>query len=59
VDYIASSDVIEPINHKFRGAVFEKLTVPYPAKKLYAFYGTGRFITVFTRACHLPPSWAR
>ena len=29
-----------------------------PLKKFHAFYGTWRFITTFTRACHLFPSWA-
>jgi hypothetical protein len=27
--------------------------------KLLASYGTWRFITVFTTACHWPPSWVR
>ena len=31
----------------------EKLTVPWLVKKLPAFYGTRRFITAFTTACHL------
>ena len=31
----------------------EKLTGSQPLKKYPAFYGTGRFITAFTRACHL------
>jgi hypothetical protein len=30
--------------------VIEKLTVTHLAKKLLAFYGTRRFITVFTKA---------
>jgi len=32
----------------------EKLTGSQPVKKFLAFYGTRRFITAFTRACHLP-----
>ena len=36
----------------------DKLTVPHLVKKLSAFYGTRRFITAFTRACHLSLSWA-
>jgi hypothetical protein len=30
-----------------------------PLKKFPAFYGTRRFITVFTRALHWSLSWAR
>jgi len=30
----------------------EKLTVPQLVKKFHAFYGTRRFITVFTTARH-------
>jgi hypothetical protein len=33
--------------------VLEKLTVSQLVKKFPAFYGTRRFITTFTRACHL------
>jgi len=33
--------------------VLEKLTVPQPVKKFPTFYGTRRFITVFTSARHL------
>jgi hypothetical protein len=37
----------------------EKLTSPQLVKKFPAFYRTRRFITAFTRARHLPLSWAR
>jgi hypothetical protein len=37
----------------------EKLKRPKLPKKFPAFYGTRRFITVFTRARHLSLSWAR
>ena len=37
----------------------EKLTSPQLVKKFSAFYRTRRFITAFTRARHLPLSWAR
>jgi hypothetical protein len=37
----------------------EKLKRPELLKKFPAFYGTRRFITAFTRACHLSLSWAR
>jgi hypothetical protein len=37
----------------------EKLKRPELLKKVPAFYGTRRFITVFTRARHLSLSWAR
>jgi len=33
----------------------EKLIVPQLVKKFLAFYGTRRFITAFTTACHLYP----
>jgi hypothetical protein len=36
----------------------EKLKCPKLLKKFPAFYGTRRFITVFTTACHLSLSWA-
>ena len=38
--------------------LLEKLTVPQPAKKFPAFYGTRRFITTFTSARHLSLSSA-
>jgi hypothetical protein len=38
---------------------FQKLTVPQLVMKFPAFYGTRRFIAVFTRADHLSPSQAR
>jgi hypothetical protein len=37
----------------------EKLTGPQLVKKFPAFYGTRRFITVYTTARHLSLSWAR
>lgn len=36
----------------------ENLTVPQIVQKLSAFYGTRRFITVFTRAQNVSLSWA-
>jgi len=33
--------------------LLEKLTIPQLVKKFPAFYGTRRFITTFTSACHL------
>jgi len=39
--------------------LLEKLTVPQPAKKFQAFYGTRRLITASTSARHLSLSWAR
>jgi hypothetical protein len=38
--------------------LLEKLTGLQLAKKFPAFYGTRRFITAFTSACHLSVSWA-
>jgi len=39
--------------------VLEKLIITQPIKKFPAFYGTKRFITVFTRVRHWFLSWAR
>ena len=39
--------------------LLENLTCPQLVLKTLAFYGTQRFITAFTRACHLLLSWAR
>ena len=39
--------------------LLEKLTGSQLVKKFPAFYGNRRFITAFTRACHLSLSWAR
>jgi hypothetical protein len=49
------------INNKLTSwsrALLEKLTVTQLGKTFSAFYGTRRFITVFTRSCHwsLPES---
>jgi len=38
--------------------LLEKITGLQLLKKYTAFYGTRRFITAFTCACHLPLSWA-
>jgi hypothetical protein len=40
-------------------ALLEKLPIVQLLKKFSAFYGTGRFITVFTRALHWSLSWVR
>ena len=42
-----------------RSNVLEKLTGFQLVKKFSAYYGTQRFITPFTSACHLSLSWAR
>jgi len=39
--------------------LLEKLTVNQPAKKFITFYGTQRFITVFTRARHWSLSYVK
>jgi len=38
--------------------LLEKLTGSHLVKKFPSFYGTRRFITAFTSACHLSLSWA-
>jgi hypothetical protein len=40
-------------------ALLEKLSIVHPLKNFPAFYGTRRFITVFTRALQWALSWAR
>jgi hypothetical protein len=40
-------------------SLFVKLTGSQLVKKLPTFYGPQRFITAFTSARHLPPSWPR
>jgi hypothetical protein len=40
-------------------ALPEKLPIVQPLRNFPAFYGTRRFITVFTRALHWSLSWAR
>jgi hypothetical protein len=40
-------------------ALLEKLPIMQLLKKFPSFYGTQRFITVFTRALHWPLSWTR
>jgi len=39
--------------------LLEKLTDPQLVKKFPTFYGTRRFITAITNACHLSLFWAR
>jgi len=41
------------------GVLLERLTIFQVGKKLPAFYGTQRFITMFTGACHWSLSWSR
>jgi hypothetical protein len=50
-----SSKILTPWNRVFRG----KLLVPNVVEKLPAFYGTRKFITVFTRARHFSVTAAR
>jgi hypothetical protein len=46
--------------HELLGAVFlQKLIVAQLLKKFFSYYGTGRFITVFTRGYHRPLFRAR
>jgi hypothetical protein len=40
-------------------ALLEKPQIVQPLKNFPAFYGTGRFITVFTKALHWSLSWTR
>jgi hypothetical protein len=47
------------LTHSWSWALLEKLPLVQPLKKFPAFYGTRRFIIVFTRALHWSLSWAR
>jgi hypothetical protein len=51
--------ITQSLAHSWSWALFEKLLIVRPLKKFPAFYGTQRFITVFTRAIHWYLSWAR
>jgi hypothetical protein len=46
------------LTHTWSWALLEKLPLVQPLKNFPAFYGTRRFITVFTRALHYSLSWA-
>jgi hypothetical protein len=47
------------LTHSWSWALLEKLPIVQLLKNFPAFYGTRRFITVFTRALHWSLSWAR
>jgi hypothetical protein len=49
----------QPTNQLHGAVLLQMLTVTQPVNKFPAFYGTRRFITVFTTACHWFLSWAR
>jgi hypothetical protein len=53
-----NSNVIYIITYLRSWALLEKLPIAQPLKNFPAFYGTRRFITVFTRALHWSLSWA-
>jgi hypothetical protein len=47
------------LNHSWSWSLLEKLPIVQLLKNFPAFYGTRRFVTVFTRALHWSLSWAR
>jgi hypothetical protein len=47
------------ITHSWSWALLEKPPIVHLLKNFSTFYGTRRFITVFTRALHWDLSWAR
>jgi hypothetical protein len=47
------------LTHSWSWALLEKLSIMQLLKNFPAFYGTQRFITVFTRALHWSLFWAR
>jgi hypothetical protein len=48
-----------PLTHSWSWALLENLPIVQPLKNFPAFYGTRRFIAVFTRALHWSLYWAR
>jgi hypothetical protein len=46
-------------SHSWSWTLLNKLPIVQLLKNFTAFYGTRKFITVFTRALHLSLSWAR
>jgi hypothetical protein len=54
----AETSTIHQLNHSRIWALPEKPSVVQPLKNFPEFYGTWRFITVFTRALHWSLSWA-
>jgi len=46
-------------NKKWQKRFPDKLVIPHIITTFFEFYGTRRFITVFTRACHWSLSWNR
>jgi hypothetical protein len=54
----SSTFLITHITHSWRWALLEKLPIVQLLKNFRAFYGTRRFITVFTRAFHWSLFWA-
>jgi hypothetical protein len=54
-----STSQIRAFIHSWSQALLEKPPVVQLLKNFLAFYGTQRFITLFTRALHRSLSWAR
>jgi hypothetical protein len=59
--YYFTDNLIDPIHHShtWSWALLEKLPIVQPLRNFSAFYGTRRFIAVFTRALHWSLFWAR
>jgi hypothetical protein len=53
----AGIPITHSLNHSWRWALLKKLPIVQLFKNFPAFYGTRRFITVFTRALHWSLSW--
>jgi hypothetical protein len=51
--------VLQSLIHSQSWALLEKPPIVQPLKNFPAFYGTRRFISVFTRVLHWSLSWAR
>jgi hypothetical protein len=51
--------IFSSLTHSWSWALLEKLPIVQLLKNFPAFYGTRKFITVFTRALHWSLSWAR
>jgi hypothetical protein len=49
----------DPLTHSWSWALHEKLLIVQLLQNFTAFYGTRKFITVFTKALHWSLSWTR
>jgi hypothetical protein len=58
-NYATVCPMLQLLTYLRSWALLEKLPIMQPFKNFPAYYGTQRFITMFTRALHWSLSWAR